>query len=59
MTELLDWLSSKNIQINKKKLQQILMDEDKTQADSMADPNKKAINSRGKFFKFLNLFFLV
>ena len=59
MTELLDWLSSKNIQINKKKLQQILVEEDKKQADSMADPNKKAINSRGKSLKFLNLIFLV
>ena len=50
--ELLDWLSSKNIQINKKKLQQILVDEDKTQADSIADPYKKVVNSRGKFWNF-------
>lgn len=49
MQELLDWLSSKNIKINKKQLQSILEAEDQSQAESMTNKNKKPVNSRGKF----------
>ena len=48
LNELLDWLSSKNIPINKKQLWKICMEEDGLQHESMNEENRlqKSHNSR-------------